>query len=187
MGDSAWAEVREAQLLAAKSVPNAGLVVTIDLGDAGNVHPARKREVGDRAATWALGNVYGKDGFAVAPIFESATIEKRNVIVRFAGAHAGLAVHGGELTGFSIAGADREFHHANARIEGQTVVVSSPEVEAPVAVRYDWADSPSGNLYSTGGLPVSPFRTDDWPGRHPATEPASEHEIPIGDSKMAFL
>jgi sialate O-acetylesterase len=168
LGDSAWAELREAQFLTAQSVPNTGLAVTIDLGEAGNVHPPRKREVGERLALWALGNVYREQVVDSGPIFDSATFAGQSIIIHFKNAGSPLEIRGGAaLQGFAVAGIDRKFHWADAQIEDATVVVTSPEVQSPVSVRYDWADDPAGNLFNAAGLPASPFRTDDWPGSTP--------------------
>jgi sialate O-acetylesterase len=168
LGDSAWAELREAQLQTAESLPHVGLVVTIDLGDAGNVHPARKKEVGERSALWALGAVYGEDIAYSSPLFDSATVSGAAMRVRFKPSNSPLEIHDGiSLKGFAIAGADRQFHWADARMDGDAVIVSSAEVREPVSVRYDWADDPHGNLFNQAGLPASPFRTDDWPGVSP--------------------
>ena len=157
--------MREAQLLTLKQVQETGLVVTIDVGDPKDVHPHRKLEVGQRLALWALGTVYEQPIEYSGPLYESAKIEGDKLRVRFA--HVGLGLEargGGELRGFAVAGADRKFHWARARIEGDAVVVSSPDVPKPAAVRYAWADSPQCNLFNKDGLPASPFRTDDWPG-----------------------
>lgn len=162
--DSLWAELREAQLLTAKSVPNTGLAISIDVGEAGNLHPPRKEEIGERLARWALGTTYGKKMEYSGPLYEGMQAQGNEIRIRFAHTGGGLVTHGQALKGFSIAGADRKFHRAVARIEGDLVVVSSPEVESPVAVRYAWGDSPECNLYNGAGLPASPFRTDDWPG-----------------------
>jgi sialate O-acetylesterase len=178
--ESAWAELREAQLFTFKSVPHTGLAVTIDVGDPRDLHPHRKREVGQRLALWALGTRYGRAVQYSGPIYDSMKIEGDTIRVRFTHVGEGLEVHGGgPLQGFAIAGADRKFRWANARIEGDSVVVSNPEISAPVAVRYAWADSPPCNLFNRvavgkdgpnkdgpgkDGLPASPFRTDDWPG-----------------------
>jgi sialate O-acetylesterase len=162
--DSWWAELREAQLLTAKNVPNTGLAVTIDVGDPNSLHPPRKQEVGERLALWALGTTYGKKVVYSGPLYEGKTVQGKEMRIRFQHTGMGLQAHGGALQGFSIAGADKRFHHADARIEGDAVMVSSAEVDSPVAVRYDWANSPGGNLYNNEGLPASPFRTDDWPG-----------------------
>lgn len=164
LGDSTWAELRDAQLGTAKTVPNTGLAVTIDVGDPKNLHPPRKAEVGDRLALWALGTTYGRKIVYSGPIYESMKITGNEVHIRFRYVGDGLEVRGQAFEGFSIAGADRRFHWADARIEGDEVVVSSKEVVSPVAVRYGWAGSPECNLYNKNGLPASPFRTDDWPG-----------------------
>ena len=163
--ESAWAELREAQLLTLKNTPNVGLAVAMGLGEAGNVHPNRKAEVADRLALWALGTTYGRSGEFSGPLFNSARIEANTMRVRFQHTGAGLALtSGSDLRGFAIAGSDRKFYWASARLEGGEVVVSSPQVQAPVAVRYDWADNPEGNLANSAGLPASPFRSDEWPG-----------------------
>jgi sialate O-acetylesterase len=163
-GDSIWAELREAQLLTAGGVKNAGLAVTIDVGDPHNVHPARKEEVGQRLALVALGTTYGKKVVYSGPIYESMQVEGKEIRILFQHPTSKLQIHGESLHGFTIAGADHKFHLAAARIDGDTIVVTSPEVESPVAVRYAWANSPDCNLYNEAGLPASPFRTDDWPG-----------------------
>jgi sialate O-acetylesterase len=163
LGDSDWAELREAQLVTAKTVPNTGLAVTIDVGEAGNLHPPRKAEIGERLALWALGTTYGKKIVYSGPLYESSKIESSRIRVQFQQIGSGLEARGGELKGFAIAGRDRKFHWANASIEGNSIIVSSPDVVAPVAVRYAWAGSPECNLYNKEGLPASPFRTDDWP------------------------
>jgi sialate O-acetylesterase len=162
--DSWWAELREAQLLTAKSVPNAGLAVTIDVGEAGNLHPPRKEEIGERLALWALGTTYGKKLEYSGPLYESMRVEGKGIRIHFQHLGSGLQVKGEILQGFAIAGTDKKFHRAIAHIDGNSVVVSSPEVEVPVAVRYAWADSPECNLFNRENLPASPFRTDEWPG-----------------------
>lgn len=162
--ESAWAELREAQFLAATTVHDAGLAVTIDVGDPQDLHPHRKAEVGDRLALWALGTAYHAPIVYSGPLYESMLVEENKIRIRFARSGSGLAAKGGaQLQGFAIAGKDRRFHWATATIGGNTVVVSSPEVPEPVAVRYAWADSPDCNLINADGLPASPFRTDDWP------------------------
>jgi len=162
--DSWWAELREAQLLTAKSVPNTGLAVGIDVGESWNVHPSRKEEIGQRLALWALGTTYGKSIEYSGPLYEAMRVEGQEVRITFQHVGTGLLAHGDTLQGFSMAGADKNFHRASARIEGNSVVVSSPDVTTPAAVRYAWADSPECNLFNKEGLPASPFRTDDWPG-----------------------
>ena len=163
-GDSWWAELREAQLFTLKSVPNAGLAVTIDVGESANLHPPRKEEIGSRLALWALGATYGKKLEYSGPLYDGMKIENGEVRISFSHIDGGLDAHGDSVQGFTIAGTDKKFHRATARIEGNSVVVSSPDVPAPAAVRYAWADSPDCNLFNKDGLPASPFRTDDWPG-----------------------
>ena len=161
-GESAWAELREAQFMALR-VPNTGLAVTIDLGDVVNLHPPRKAEVGQRLALWALGTTYHKDIVYSGPLYDSMQIDRNRIRIHFTHVGSGLeARDGGELREFAVAGSDRIFHWARAIIDGDSVVVSSPEVSSPVAVRYGWAGNPDCNLYNREGLPASPFRTDDW-------------------------
>jgi sialate O-acetylesterase len=163
--ESAWAELREAQFLTTKQVSNTAIAVTIDLGDPKDVHPHRKTEVGERLALLALGIAYKKSVMYSGPLYQSMTVEGNKINIRFANTSSALEARGGgPLTGFAIAGANRQFHWAEATIAGASVVVSSPEVAAPVAVRYAWGDSPHCNLFNKDGLPASPFRTDSWPG-----------------------
>ncbi len=162
-GESDWAELREAQLLALGE-PNTGMAVAIDIGEANDIHPRNKQEVGRRLALAALAIAYGKDVVYSGPIFKRAELEGNKIRLYFDHVDGGLIAKGDELRGFAIAGEDRRFVWAKARIEGDTVVVWSEEVEKPVAVRYGWADNPDCNLYNKAGLPASPFRTDDWPG-----------------------
>lgn len=164
-GDSAWAELREAQLLTIKQVPHTGLAVTIDVGDPKDLHPHRKLEVGQRLAYWALGTTYKQPGEYSGPLYASMEIQGSEVRVHFTHVGSGLEPRGEtRLQGFAIAGADRKFHWADAHIEGDAVVVSNRDVPTPVAVRYAWGDSPPCNLFNKDGLPASPFRTDDWLG-----------------------
>jgi sialate O-acetylesterase len=162
--ESAWAELREAQFLTAKKLDDVGLAVTIDVGDPKDLHPHRKAEIGDRLALWALGTTYHQPLTYSGPLYESMSIAAGTIRVRFSNTGSGLVAKGGDLKGFAIAGKDRKFHWASASIDGNSVVISSPEVRDPVAVRYAWADSPDCNLFNAEGLPASPFRTDDWPG-----------------------
>jgi len=162
--ESAWAEMREAELLTLSRLPDTGLAVTIDVGDPKDVHPHRKAEVGQRLALWALGTTYKQPIVYSGPLYQSMAVEGSKIRVRLTHTGSGLKAKDGALRGFAIAGADRKFHWASAIIEGDSVLVSAPEVETPVAVRYAWADSPDCNLFNAEGLPASPFRTDDWPG-----------------------
>ena len=163
--ESAWAELREAQFLTTKQIPNTEIAVTIDIGDPKNVHPHRKAEVGQRLALLALGTTYKKPIVYSGPLYQSMTVERNKIRIRFKNTGSGMEARGGgPLIGFAIAGADQDFRSAQAAIDGVSVVVSSPEVPKPVAVRYAWGDSPRCNLFNKDGLPASPFRTDSWPG-----------------------
>jgi sialate O-acetylesterase len=157
-----WPTIRE-QMLHTLAVPNTGMAVTIDIGEANNIHPRNKQDVGKRLAQWALATTYGKDVVACGPLYKSMRKEGDRILLQFAYAEGGLAARdGGKLKGFAIAGDDRKFVWADARIEDGTVIVSSPEVKSPAAVRYAWANNPECNLVNQAGLPASPFRTDDW-------------------------
>jgi sialate O-acetylesterase len=163
--ESAWAELREAQLLTTRQVPNTEIAVTIDVGDSYDVHLHRKVEVGQRLALLALGTTYKKPIVYSGPLYQSMTVEGNRIRIRFTNSGRRIEAHGsGQLVGFAIAGADRKFHWAEATIDGASVVVSSRDVPVPAAVRYAWGDSPRCNLFNEAGLPASPFRTDDWPG-----------------------
>jgi sialate O-acetylesterase len=158
-----WAALREAQAVTASTVSHSGLVVTIDIGDPGRIHPLDKQEVGDRLALVALANYYHKNEVYSGPVYRSMKPDGDKIQLLFDDADGGLTTHGRELTGFEIAGGDRKFVPAKAQIEGDAVIVSAPSVKDPVAVRYGWADSPTCNLYNGAGLPAAPFRTDNWP------------------------
>jgi sialate O-acetylesterase len=161
--ESDWAELREAQLMAL-SVPNTGMAVTIDIGE-NYIHPKNKQDVGKRLALWALAKTYKKDVVYSGPLYHLMEVQGNKVILHFDHVGGGLVARGEEqLKGFTIAGTDRKFVWADAKIQGDTVVVSSDKVTEPVAVRYGWAINPVCNLYNKEGLPASPFRTDDWPG-----------------------
>jgi sialate O-acetylesterase len=162
--DSAWAELREAQLMTL-ALPNTGMAVIIDIGEADDIHPKNKQDVGKRLALWALAKTYGKDLVYSGPIYKSMKTEGNKIILDFEHSGGGLVASGVEsLKGFAVAGADRKFVWADAKIDGETVVVSSDEIRKPAAVRYGWANNPVCNLMNKEGLPASPFRTDDWPG-----------------------
>jgi sialate O-acetylesterase len=151
---------REAQATVLK-LPRTGMAVTIDIGDATNVHPKNKQDVGNRLVRIALAKVYGRPGECSGPMFESTKVEGTAIRVKFSHVGGGLVARGGPLKQFAIAGADKKFVWAAAVIEGESVVVSSPKVPEPVAVRYAWADNPEGcNLYNAEGLPAAPFRSD---------------------------
>ncbi len=165
-GPSNWAELREAQAMALE-LPKTGMAVTIDIGEADDIHPQNKEDVGYRLALNALHKNYGKPLVYSGPVFEKMQIKGNKAILFFDHVGSGLQVNDkyGYLKGFTIAGKDQQFHWAQARIVGNHVEVYSPEVEEPVAIRYAWADNPDdANLYNLEGLPAAPFRTDEWTG-----------------------
>ncbi|MCL4741361.1 MAG: beta galactosidase jelly roll domain-containing protein [Phycisphaerales bacterium] len=155
------AELREAQLLALRT-PHTGMAVTMDIGEAKDIHPRNKQEVGRRLALWALARTYGAADLACSgPVFLGASPEDGMIIARFAHAD-GLMAKGGLPRGFEVAGSDRVYHPAGAIIDGSSVVVFSPLVPEPIAVRYGWGAAVEPNLFNGAGLPASPFRSDDW-------------------------
>ena len=163
--ESTWAEMRESQMKIAQNLQNCGMAVTIDIGEAEDIHPKNKQEVGRRLALVARANTYGQDVEWQGPLYSHYTQEGKTIRLHFTHATSGLTTADGtgRLRGFVVAGPDRKFHWADAVIDGNTIVVSSSEVDYPMAVRYAWADNPSCNLSNGAGLPASPFRTDDWP------------------------
>jgi len=185
LADSPWAELREAQSLALK-LPNTGMAVLIDLGESGDIHPRNKKPVGERLAKIAFANQYGKKVPFSGPVFESMKIEGNKARLAFSHIEGGLVAKAlpatvnvktktgetaplvrkspnSELEGFAICGADNKWVWADARIDGDSVVLWSDKVSEPVAVRYAWADNPVCNLSNKAGFPASPFRTDDLP------------------------
>lgn len=158
---SAWAELRDAQRQTL-ALPNTGMAVTIDIGNAEDIHPKNKQEVGRRLALIALAKTYGKNTAYSGPEFVSQQVKGNTILLSFKNTNEGLAAKDGELKGFAIAGADQKFYWAKAVIQGDQIVVSSAAVPNPVAVRYAWANNPNCNLYNGAGLPASPFRTDNW-------------------------
>ncbi|MEK6793728.1 MAG: sialate O-acetylesterase [Spirochaetota bacterium] len=163
-GECAWAELREAQTMTL-SLPATAMAVIIDVGEASNIHPWNKQAVGRRLAYPALKNIYGMRVSSSGPLYRSMSVEGSAIRINFDYVSGGLSVYGtNDLYGFSIAGDDKKFHWATAVIESNTVVVKSPRVPNPVAVRYGWANNPDVSLYNTAYLPASPFRTDSWPG-----------------------
>jgi sialate O-acetylesterase len=163
-GDDEWAELREAQAMTAKNVRNAGLAVAIDIGDAVDIHPKDKQNVGLRLALSALKIAYGENVPFSGPTYRSMTRQGDAIRLTFDHTDGGLKANGGKLVGFAIAGADHKFYWAEAELIGDSVLVRSPQVPDPVAVRYAWAANPPGaTLYNGANLPAVPFRTDDWP------------------------
>ena len=174
-GGDGWAKIREAQRKALE-IDHTGMAVIIDIGQANDIHPKNKQDVGDRLARWALHQTYEKTSIVPAgPLYKSHKVEGETIRVSFDHVGSGLMVgkkeglkpteevKDGTLKRFAIAGEDKNWVWADAKIDGNEVVLSSPEVKAPVAVRYAFTMNPAGaNLYNKEGIPASPFRTDDW-------------------------
>ena len=159
--EDGWPAIRE-QFLKSLSIPNVGIAVTIDVGEEKDIHPKNKQEVGRRLAQWALAKTYGKPVVPGGPLYKGMRKEGDSIVVQFDCVGGGLVAAGGEpLKGFAIAGADKVFVWAEAKISGDTVAVSAAGVKDPVAVRYAWANNPPCNLGNKEGFPASPFRTDD--------------------------
>lgn len=165
--ECAWAELREAQTKTL-ALPKTGMALAIDLGEAADIHPKNKQDVGKRLALSALKTAYNKDVVYSGPMYQSVQFEGNKAVINFLETGSGLVVKNkyGYLNGFSITGSDKKFVWAKAKITGKnTVEVFSEEVKNPIAVRYGWANNPDDlNLYNKEGLPANPFRTDDWPG-----------------------
>jgi sialate O-acetylesterase len=155
-----WAVIREAQRRTL-SVANTAMVVTTDIGDPDNVHPADKQTVGERLALAARALAYGEKVEYSGPIFRQAVPDGEGMRVWFDHTGGGLTARGDALQGFEIAGRDGRFVSASARIDGNTVVVSSAQVADPKDVRYGWANAPVINLFNSEGLPASPFTSED--------------------------
>lgn len=163
--ESEWAELREAQLMTL-TLPKTGMAVTIDIGEENDIHPKNKLDVGKRLALAALKVAYGQNIVFSGPLYSSMKVTGDKIKISFKNVCSGLVMkESDELKGWAIAGEDRKFVWADAKIEGNEVVVWSSKVPHPVSVRYAWSDNPLGaNLYNKEGLPASPFRTDNWPG-----------------------
>ncbi|MEI6491626.1 MAG: sialate O-acetylesterase [Verrucomicrobiota bacterium] len=153
-------EVREAQFLTWKKTPNTAMAVTVDVGDANNIHPKQKEPVGQRLAIAARALVYGEKIEYSGPEYDSMKVDKNRAILNFNHIGSGLVAKDGPLKGFTIAGADKHFVEAKAEIRGDTVVVTSEQISSPAAVRYGFTNIPDGNLWNKEGLPASTFRTD---------------------------
>ncbi len=162
--ESDWAELREAQLMTLSKLSNTGMAVITDVGNEKNIHPTPKQPVGERLAISARALVYGEKIESSGPVFESLKTDGDKAVLRFAHVGSGLEVKGDKLTGFTIAGEDKVWHNADARIDGEMVIVTSDAVSKPVAVRFGWANYPVVNFWNKDGLPATPFRTDNWPG-----------------------
>jgi sialate O-acetylesterase len=161
--DTPWAWLREAQRQTSLTLPNTAMAVITDVGEENNIHPRQKLPVGERLGKAALTVAYGQHVPYTGPVYDSMKAENGEAIVTFKNAEHGLEARGDELTGFTIAGRDGKFVPAKAVIQGNQVVVSSPDVHEPAAVRYGWANFPVVNLWGKDGLPASPFRTDNFP------------------------
>ena len=188
-----WPFVRESQLKTL-ALPNTGMASAVDIGDPTNIHPPDKLDVGLRLALAAKHVAYGQKLVYSGPVFEAMKVEGGAIRIRFTQTGGGLIIGAApwrpttvqplpadKLVGFAVAGSDRNWLPAEAKIEGNSVVVSSPQVPEPVAVRYAWNNSPQGNLYNKELLPASPFRTDDWPQVSP--QPAKPAPAPKATGK----
>ncbi len=164
--DSAWAELREAQTMTMKKLPHTGEAVIIDIGEGKDIHPRNKVDVGMRLARWALANEYGLSIPFRSPQYKSMEVKGNKAVLTFDHVGSGWRPFDvQQLRGFTIAGEDKKFVNANATaLNDGRIEVSADSVENPVAVRYAWADNPIVNLYNKEDLPLTPFRTDDWPG-----------------------
>ena len=163
-GESAWAELREAQLLSTKMLPATGMAVITDVGDEKDIHPRKKEPVGARLALAARAIAYGEKIEYSGPVYRSMSIEGNTALLKFDHAGSGLEARGGELKGFAVCGDDLKWSWAKAESRADnTVAVTSPSVTRPLAVRYGWADYPVVNLWNKDGLPATPFRTDEFP------------------------
>ncbi len=165
-GESAWAELREAQTMTMAKLPNTGEAVIIDIGEGKDIHPKNKVDVGRRLARWALANEYGRNIPYHSPQYKEMERQGNKIVLSFDHSDGGWRPFDvGEPRGFAIAGEDKTFVWASAKIlpDGR-VEVWNDDVAEPVAVRYAWANNPVCNMYSQNGLPLTPFRTDDWPG-----------------------
>lgn len=165
-GDSSWAELREAQTMTMKRLKNTGEAVIIDIGEGKDIHPKNKVDVGRRLARWALAETYKVPGIAArSPLYKSMEKAGNKIVLSFDNAPGWRPFDVAEPRGFTVAGEDKKFVKAQGKIlpDGR-IEVWADSVKEPVAARYGWADNPVVNMYSAGGLPLTPFRTDDWPG-----------------------
>jgi sialate O-acetylesterase len=157
------AELRESQLLSMK-MKNTGMAVTMDIGDVRDIHPRNKQEVGRRLSLWALAKTYHQKNVVFSgPLYKKMKIEGSRIRIFFKHCAGGLLSKDSLMQDFQIAGKDRIFKKANIKIDKNTIIVYSGEVNQPVAVRYGWGNAVEPKLFNGYGLPASPFRTDDWP------------------------
>ena len=156
------AELREAQFLTLSKLRNTGMAVILDIGNPKDIHPTNKRDVGKRLALWALARDYGKELVYSGPLYREQSVEGASIRIHFDHVGSGLVAREGDLTHFEIAGDDQIYHPAKARIDGETLVVSSSKVSSPVAVRFAWSNIAEPNLFNAEGLPASSFCSDQW-------------------------
>jgi len=190
--EAGWAELREAQATTARNDQQVGLAITTDIGEANDIHPRNKQDVGKRLALQAMQIAYGVELVATGPEFDSLSVSGNQAVVHFRSIGDGLRVAGDTLKGFAIAGSDGKFFWATAAIEGQTVVLSAPEVAQPIEVRYNWATNPIGNLFNQNGLPAAPFRASSKPADANDTSslplpPATPTELGIAPDRLAKI
>ncbi len=178
--DDNWPRLRDAQVRAVEALAPAGLAVAIDVGETDDIHPRNKQDVGRRLARWALSQMYAKPVAEGGPVFSSFEVEGPTLRIHFKNVAPGLATREGQpLAGFTLAGEDRVFYHAEAAIDGETVVLKCSQVEKPVAARYAWQNNPaSANLMGKNRLPVGPFRTDRWERAKPTPQPTPTPAVP---------
>ncbi|MEO8398585.1 MAG: glycosyl hydrolase family 2, partial [Ignavibacteriaceae bacterium] len=162
-GDATKSAVLRESQLKTLSVPNTGMAVTLDIGQADNIHPADKENVGERLALWALAKNYNKKIIFSGPVYKSMKIKNGKIIIDFNYADGGLVLKNIDDSGsFLIAGNDKKFVKADIKIEGNKLIVSSPLIKNPASVRYAFYNTPKAVLFNKSGLPASSFRTDDW-------------------------
>jgi sialate O-acetylesterase len=162
-GDDYWAELREAQILTASTIKHSGIAVTIDVGEANDVHPKNKQAVGERLALNALAKDFGKAIAYQGPTYAKHRVSGNKLIVTMAHSEGELVLKAGKVSGFAIAGDDKKWHWAEASIKGNEIALTCADVPKPVAARYGWHINPPSTLSNRVGLPAVPFRTDDWP------------------------
>ncbi|MCH5597857.1 hypothetical protein [Niabella ginsengisoli] len=155
--------MRDAQRKSLDKISNSGMAVTMDIGDADYIHPREKEEVGKRLALMALAKTYNRKGFvSESPLYESMSIKENTATIKFKNSPMGLTTYGKPFINFEIAGADKKFYPAKAKLIAGGIEINAPEVKSPVAVRYAFTDAAEGELFNTAGFPASSFRTDDW-------------------------
>lgn len=162
-GESAWAELREAQRHTVKVLPNTAMAVITDVGEEDDIHPRQKQPVGERLALAALNIAYGRNNEYRGPEADRIVVGNGRAVIHYKHTAGGLEARGGPLTGFTLAGPDGRWHNARAEIDGDRIIVSSDQVPNPIAVRYGWSNFPQLNLWNKAGLPATPFRADDFP------------------------